>query len=90
MAMRLRAYKPSVDGTLAQNVFRDCLVGNVRELAQLIPSINITGSVKIKKLAESLKYLADLAPQILRDDARQREITAVRTEKIFKKDGDFI
>ena len=90
MTTRLWPYRPSVDGIRSQKAFRTLLVGNVRELAQLIPSTKVTCSTKIKKCAARLESLANIEPQVLRNDGCQCETTACRTEKILNKGGDFI
>jgi hypothetical protein len=56
MADRLRKYVVTENGV--QNAFRDSLVGNVRELVDLLPALNITGDPVLtditKRMRESL------------------------------------
>lgn len=83
MAERLRAYesKEGADGT-----FRDTLVWNVTELAQLIPSLNITGDPKLDSLAkELLEQCGTTSPTLLRSDAKLRKQTATAAEKLARK-----
>ena len=72
----LRAYVPPANGSRAYGIFRNSVVENVLQLADLIPQINITGSEKIKELARQLSQLSEVEPQVLRDDGIQRERTA--------------
>ena len=41
MSDKLAGYKPGNDGERAQGIFRDSLVGNVRELADVLPALNL-------------------------------------------------
>ena len=59
MAERLSTYEPSSAEDNAKNTFRDSLVYNVVELADLLPSLNITDDQRLTDLAKRLK--ADLA-----------------------------
>ena len=90
MAVRLREYKPSTDDSKAEHSFRDSLVDNVKELADLLPALNITGDPKIEAMAAALKELAKVKPYVLRSDERVREKTAKAAEKILTKVSDFI
>jgi hypothetical protein len=85
MVERLRAYKP-VEGGRAENSFKDSLVWNIKELADLLPSLNITGDKRLDDLqAKLLDDLTSNSPEILRDNERLREQTANKAEAIMKK-----
>jgi hypothetical protein len=91
MVERLRAFKPATVTEEAENTFRDTLVWNIRELAELIPSLNITDDKRLRDLHTAL--LADCTvhePQKLRDDAKLRAKTADAAEKILKKVNTFM
>jgi hypothetical protein len=89
MAERLRAFEPS--STDKKGVFRDTLVSNVKELADLIPSLNITGDPKLDALAKQLETdLAEHSPEILRTDAKVRKQTADAADRILKKARSFL
>jgi len=56
MAKRLAEYVPSQGkGSPAENVFRDSLVENVRQLAELLPAFNLTGDERLAALTERIK-----------------------------------
>ena len=85
MVGRLRAYKPVEEGR-AENTFKDSLVYNCKELAEMLPALNITHDTRLDEL--QAKLLADLtehSPEILRDNDRLRDQTALKAEKLLKK-----
>lgn len=85
MVERLRAYKPG-NGGPAENKFRDSLVWNVKELAELIPALNITDDPRLVKLQERLlNDLTENSPEILRDSDAVREKTADKAAAILAK-----
>lgn len=54
MAKRLTAYKPASGDKRAEGVFRDSLVENVRELAGLLPALNLTNDTGLAEIAERI------------------------------------
>jgi hypothetical protein len=91
MSERLRAFEPGDDDAPAKNVFRDTLVSNVAELADLIPSLNITGDPKLDALATQLKDdLVEHSPEVLRADAKTRKLTADKADRLLKKAKQFL
>jgi len=91
MAEKLRSFKPRVVGEAGEGVFRDSLVYNLRELAELIPSLNITNDKRLTDLHTQL--LADCVahePSELRDNEKLRKQTAAAAEKILKKVNGYL
>lgn len=89
MAERLRSYSISKDGVA--NPFRDSIVTNIRELLEMLPSLNITEDPKLEQFAmrisaELCKYDADE----LRENDGARERTAKAAEAILEQMGDFV
>ena len=84
------AFKRVADVTLAMStkladekgVFRDSLVGNVRELAELIPSLNITDDPSLAALQQSMQELTKFGPSVLRNDKRFRAEAADKAQLI--------
>lgn len=77
MADKLAADRTNEKGETVPAIFRDSLVENVRELAGLLPALNITGNAALAAVAdrmagELLRYDAD----DLRTDAGARKRTA--------------
>jgi hypothetical protein len=91
MVEKLRAYKPRVIGEANEGVFRDSLVYNLRELAELIPALNITNDKRLDELHTRL--LADCTkhePDELREDEKLRRKTADAAEKILAKVNSYL
>jgi hypothetical protein len=87
MAKKLAEYDPSTkDGA-----FRDSLVYNINALADLIPSLNITGDPKLNDLATRLKRdLVEHSPEILRADTKARSETQRKAEALAKRAKAFL
>ena len=58
-ALKHAADKLSFDADGEPQIFRDTLVTNITQIAQIVPSLNITGNERIEKLAESSLELVD-------------------------------
>lgn len=95
MAEKLRDYKPKHEenGKLvqAENVFRDSLVENVRELADLLPAFNLTDDIALEKISGRIKselcvYDADVLREL---DATREQVTA-SAERILQEVKDFL
>lgn len=92
MAERLNSYDPS--GKKVVGVFRDTLVDNVRDVVEVLPSLNITGDPDLDRLYKTAKdkLLAHDA-QTLRESLGARQTTAVAAEQVVsqinKKMADF-
>ncbi len=85
MVEGLRSYKP-VEGGRDENSFKDSLVWNVKELADLIPDLNITNDARLVKLQKQLlDDLTEHSPTTLKDNERLRKQTADKAERILKK-----
>lgn len=90
MVERLRAYTPG-NGGPSENTFRDSLVWNCKDLALLLPDLNITGDSRIDALSKRLvDDLTEHAPEVLRDNEKARAATAAKAEKILNKVRGYI
>lgn len=86
MAEKLKGYEPAAEGKASGNRFRDSLVTNVIELADLMDGLNVTDDQTITDLAKRLKdELGQHSPEILRDDAKLRNATAKQAEAIYNR-----
>lgn len=91
MAEKLNGYEEAGKGTDAKGLFRDSLVYNVSELADLLPSLNITDDERLADLAKRLKAdLVEHSPEVLRTDAKLRKQTALKAEKLAKKVSQYL
>lgn len=86
MTERLRDYTPAKGDAKAKGVIRDSLVYNINELAQLLPTLNVTNDPRITALQKELVTdLVEHSPEILRADSKVRQTTISKAEKILKK-----
>jgi hypothetical protein len=80
MAEKLRDYRGSAETTTgkAENVFRDSLVSNVRDLVGILPAFNLTDDPEFGRIAARIAAeLATHDPEKLRmDPAIRREVVA--------------
>lgn len=88
MAVSLEEYKVSVDKDgkeKKENPFRDTLVSNVRDIAGLLPLLNVTGDPKLNQLATEITGKLTLKePQELRDDGKARKKVAKDARTILE------
>ena len=83
---KLENYKPAVNGDDTENPFdiksqgsfRDSLVNNIKDTANLIEQMNLTENPQIKKVIKDLNRLSGFAAYHLRksEDIRQRALSA--------------
>lgn len=84
MKTRLKDFSAPKDGK--RNVIRDTVVYNISELADSLPSLNITGDPRIDELATQLKAeLVEFSPEILRADVKVRQEVISKADKLLKK-----
>jgi hypothetical protein len=66
--------------------FRDTLIGNIAELADILPKMNITGDAQLDEVAADLRRdLAGYDPATLRVDRGMRKEAARRADAILDK-----
>jgi hypothetical protein len=83
MKERLEAYTVADDGSVS-HAFRDSIVGNIRELIDTLPTLNITEDDNLKQLAQRVnQQLCAFTPDQLRDDEAARKQTAQAAEQIL-------
>lgn len=71
-------------------IFRDSLVENIKEVAELIPVLNLTGSAELSAAAAQIKdRLSRLNPETLRVNKVMRKATAEAAAKIVSQFGSF-
>lgn len=66
-------------------VFRDSLVENLREIAELAPKLNITGDPEIEKFVKEARTLATADPKALREDMEARAMAKESAADLFKR-----
>lgn len=91
MAERLRAYKPADGGGKAEGTFHYTLIEHVRDLAEVLPSLNLTGDPRLDSIAAEMRAkLCLFGADTLKQSAAVRERTAAAADSILAKMGDFI
>jgi hypothetical protein len=91
MSERLNAFEPKHGEKDSSGLFRDSLIYNVSELADLLPSLNITDDPRLDTLSKQLKAdLVEHSPDVLRSDAKLRKQTAMKANKIFQKVSTYL
>jgi hypothetical protein len=72
-------------------IFRDSLVGNISELTDVLPRLNITGNKDLSRMIEEARNtLSNLEPDKLRTDGKSRQEAADKAEEILKKMAGYI
>jgi hypothetical protein len=92
MVDRLREYQPSDNGKRASGIIRDSVIYNIHELAEIMPTLNFTEDPRIEKLRQQLldELVEPASPEILRSDAKSRQLAITNAEKILKKVGGYL
>ena len=86
MAERLSTYTGAPGEKMYESV-----VGNVRDLVALLPSLNITGDATLARIGERMtKELCRYDVDALKDDATVRRATADAAAEILKEVSDFM
>lgn len=81
MSEKLAAYNPDLGKQ--GGVFRDSLVENVRDLVEILPSLNLTGNPQIAVMIDAARdKLTQHDAETLRDDAALRNETAIAAAAI--------
>lgn len=65
--------------------FRDSLVGNVKDIAELVPKLNISGDAAIDQFAADMLALTRYSPDVLRKDKATRTEAAKLADETMKR-----
>ena len=91
MVEKLNDYKPAANpGDKTQGIFRDSLVENIRDLVNLMPALNVTGDVRITKLATDMAALCKHDAEVLRASDTIRADVAAQAATIVQAVSDFM
>ena len=82
---RMEAYTGTREGS-----FRDSLVDNMRELADLVPTLNITNDPILEEIARRMHDLVTYDPDTLRKNSSARSTVADTADDILAKMKQFI
>lgn len=85
MSSKLKAYKPATEDDKAEGVFRDSLVNNVRELAELLPAFNLTDDAALAAIIAKMQTkLCEHDAGELRDNENARLDVAKAADDILR------
>ena len=74
------------NGKMAEDIcFRDTLIGNIKEIAELAPKLNLSGDPVIDQFAAQMTKLANVSPEKLRDDKSERAMKAAAAADLLKR-----
>lgn len=89
MAESLQNYAVGPDGT--KNPFRDSLVSNVCDMAQILPTLNVTGDPALDQIARDITAnLCRHSAEDLRTSDWKRAETASRAQEILAKMSSYV
>jgi hypothetical protein len=83
-AMAAKLYEPAPEGKESP-IFRDSLVGNVKDIVELAPKLNITGDAQIDDFVKEMDGLTRYTPEMLRVSGDTRSAVAVKSEELLKR-----
>lgn len=82
----LNATRTNKENTTVPAVFKDSLIGNLRDAVELIDLLNITGDPTITEMKNKIiKELCGAEPAVLRKDSVKRKATAKKAKQIADK-----
>lgn len=83
-AMAAKLAEPAPEGKQSP-IFRDTLIGNLREIAELAPKLNITGDATIDSFVMDVRNIAVADPDTLRKHADARTAAAESAADLLKR-----
>jgi hypothetical protein len=92
MSERLHAFAPAKKkGERSENTFRDTLVSNITDVLDIVPVLNVMGSVELDRMAQDIREgLTRFEPDLLRQDENTRKDVARRADAIVAKMEAFL
>ena len=70
--------------------FHDSTVGNITDLLEIIPALNLTGDPQVEEFAQEMRGLTRYSAEQLKHTQFAREDTAARADEILSKMAAFI
>lgn len=91
MVERLTVYQPALGIRPSENNFRETLVSNIKELADILPVLNLADDPRLVKLQTQLvKDLCAYSPEELRASDAVRSKTAKKAQAILDKVNEYL
>ena len=74
----------------ADAIFRDTLIGNVVDLCNILPDLNLEDDPQLEDLRKEVeRSIGSLDPAMLREDPEGRKVIAADAKKILDKIGGY-
>jgi hypothetical protein len=92
LAEKIAGYVPRKESSTGrtEEIFRDSLIENVKELADVLPALNVMGDAKLDQMITDIKALTRYDAKVLRDDVTRREIIADEAKQILDNCSVFL
>lgn len=90
MVDKLTSYQLEASDDKPKSIFRNSLITNIRDLAEIMPSLNVLDDKNIDDLASSLESLSDLSPDELRHSKRERNAAIEEANAILSRVSDYL
>ncbi|MEM9899371.1 MAG: hypothetical protein AAF742_08345 [Pseudomonadota bacterium] len=91
MRDKLRAYQPGSEGMRTQGVFRDTLIGNMEQLIELLPKLNLLNDPQLEAIRVRMaEELSGLEANTLREDHVLRREASDTADSILKTMADYL
>lgn len=83
-------HKAHVKLSNADSIFRDTLIGNIKDALYAVETLNLTGNQELIALADEVKATLDnIEPEDLRKDKKLRQTTADSAKQLLDKMEEF-
>jgi hypothetical protein len=89
MVESLDAYQPSATGK-DKGTFRDTLVGNIRDLIDVMPGLNFANDKRVSQLIADMQAITEHEAEDLRIDAALRRDVTAKAKEIVTAVSDFM
>lgn len=71
--------------------FHDSIVGNIKELCEIMKDMNVAGDAEIEKMTKQIaSTLGKLNPDELREDKKARKAAADSADEILRKMSGYL
>lgn len=89
MVDRMSAYRPGTPGQRAEGTFTNSLVQNARDLASLLPTLNITSDPRIDEMITKLNAMSTETADVLRVNKSARDDAASKAQDILNTINEY-
>ena len=74
----------------SEAIFRNSLIGNIIELVNLLPKLNLNNDAELDQMRKELEVsICQIDPQTLRENTKERKVTAKLADDLLQKVENF-